>query len=264
MLRIFKLLFLYLVYQLVFLYISTGVYTIVENGSLCISGMEENSKDMMVIMVSQFLSTLALGVHLLAGKYVSMSDFNLHSENKLKTLFYSVAFILGMSMWTNYFSEMIDLPDYMKNVFLFTMKHPLGVLSIVILAPVVEELLFRGAIQGYMIKKYGNPYFSIFVSSLIFGLIHANPAQIPFAFILGLSLGWMYYITGSLIPSILMHFVNNGSAVLLSFIYESPDASITSCFGQTGAVCISIAGIVISVLSVLFIKKDLVTKTIQK
>lgn len=47
-----------------------------------------------------------------------------------------------------------------------------------------------------------------------FGVVHGNWVQAPFAFVTGLALGWMYYRTGSLLPGILMHFVNNSAAVL--------------------------------------------------
>lgn len=259
MLRIIKLLFLYLAYQFAFYSVSTVAYMIVENGSIQLSALGESSTSMSVIVASQFLSTLALGVHLIVGKYVRLSDLKLVSDKRFNILVASVVFIAGMAMWTNYFGEMMELPDNMKEVFAGMMKNPFGIMSIVILAPIVEELLFRGAIQGYIIGKYNNPFWGIILSSLIFGLVHANPAQIPFAFIFGMALGWMYYITGSLLPSILMHFVNNGSVVLLGYVYDSPDATMISCFGDTGALVIALSGLLITALSILFIKNKLVS-----
>ena len=87
------------------------------------------------------------------------------------------------------------LPDNMKDVFEQMMNNPLGIISIVVMAPLVEELLFRGAIQGYLMRKWNMPYLGIVISSLIFGVVHGNPAQIPFAFVVGMALGWMYYLT---------------------------------------------------------------------
>lgn len=258
MLRIIKLLFLYLAYQLAFYAVSTGVYMIVENGSLDVTALNDSSTSMSVIIASQFLATLAIAIHVLAGKYVRISDLKLKSDKPFGLLLMSAVFILGMAMWTNYLSELAGLPDNMQQVFSEMMENPLGIISIVVMAPVVEELLFRGAIQGYLMRRYNRPYLGIVISSLIFGVIHANPAQIPFAVILGMALGWMYYVTGSLVPGIFMHFINNGSAVLLSCIYDSPDATMIMSFGNIGAACLAALGVVISVFSVVFIRKKLV------
>lgn len=126
----------------------------------------------------------------------------------------------------------------------------------------MEELLFRGAIQGHLLKIWKNPVWPIVVSSLLFGIVHGNPAQIPFAFVLGLALGWMYYLTGSIIPSILMHFINNGTAVLLFAFSDNPDATMVSELGNAGAIALAAAGVIITIVSILFIKKTETEKTV--
>ena len=68
------------------------------------------------------------------------------------------------------------------------------------MAPLVEELLFRGAIQGYMLREGMKPLNAILIASAIFGTVHMNPIQVPFAFAIGLIFGWLYYSTGSVIP----------------------------------------------------------------
>lgn len=45
----------------------------------------------------------------------------------------------------------------MQEIFAMMMQHPLGVVAITIMAPVVEELLFRGAIQGHLLRKWKKP-----------------------------------------------------------------------------------------------------------
>lgn len=47
------------------------------------------------------------------------------------------------------------------------MRNPLGIISVVIMAPIIEELLFRGAIQGHLLRKWKHPAGAIVVSSLI-------------------------------------------------------------------------------------------------
>lgn len=55
---------------------------------------------------------------------------------------------------------------------------------------------------------------------MLFGLLHLNPWQFIAAFNLGLLAGWVFYRTKSIIPAIAVHFVNNGSASLLSYLEE--------------------------------------------
>lgn len=79
---------------------------------------------------------------------------------------------------------------------------------------ILEEFAFRGVILSAL-RKYGDA-FAIFISAIIFGMIHGNIVQIPFAFTLGLLLGFLVVKTNSLIPSIIVHFINN----LLACIYQ--------------------------------------------
>lgn len=81
-------------------------------------------------------------------------------------------------------------------------------LCILVFAPVLEEILFRGIIQEGLTAKYGMAK-GILFASLIFGVIHINPPQAINAFFLGLVLGYIYYRSCSLIPVILIHAVNN-------------------------------------------------------
>lgn len=170
----------------------------------------------------------------------------------------SVVFILAMGLWTNYFNELADLPNNMEAAFDMMMHHPLGIVAIVIMAPIVEELLFRGAIQGHLLRQWKHPAWAIVLSSLIFGLVHGNWVQAPFAFVTGLALGWMYYRTGSLLPGMLMHFVNNGTAVLSVLLADDPNSTMVSTFGPTGAALMATGGFVLTVLCVLFIQKKLI------
>jgi membrane protease YdiL (CAAX protease family) len=52
------------------------------------------------------------------------------------------------------------------------------------------------------------------VASAIFGIVHLNPIQVFYAFFLGLVFGWLYYRTGSLMPCIVGHVLNNSLAAL--------------------------------------------------
>lgn len=83
----------------------------------------------------------------------------------------------------------------------------------VLLAPIMEEVLFRGLIQGSIEERDGAVK-AIFIAALIFGLVHFIPQQAINAFFVGIILGYIYYRTRSLLTVMLLHALNNGIAYL--------------------------------------------------
>ena len=107
-----------------------------------------------------------------------------------------------------------------------------GFLSICILAPLVEELVFRGAILRALLQGMNSHWVAIVISALLFALVHMNPAQMPHAFCLGLLLGWLYYRTHSIIPGIMVHWVNNTLAYTVYNIFPNAnDIKVVDLFG---------------------------------
>ena len=90
-------------------------------------------------------------------------------------------------------------------------------LSVSVFAPFFEEWLCRGIILRGLLKKVG-PAWAIVISAAVFGLIHGNIWQAIPAFLIGCLLGYVYYKTGSLKLTMLMHCVNNTLAVVFSRI----------------------------------------------
>ncbi|MBO3445617.1 CPBP family intramembrane glutamic endopeptidase [Clostridium sp. CCUG 7971] len=83
-------------------------------------------------------------------------------------------------------------------------------IQVVITAPILEELLFRGIILNGLLSKYKKNYKkAIIISALIFGVAHLNIPQGVNAFIIGIVIGGIYYSTGSMKLSIFAHFINN-------------------------------------------------------
>lgn len=124
-----------------------------------------------------------------------------------------VAVALGIAA-TNLLSELLQLPDLLQEDQFALAVHPLGILSITLLAPLGEELLFREATLGRMLRNGIRPWPALLASSLLFGVVHLNPAQIFPATLIGLLLGILYYRTGSLLLPTLLHSLNNGMAVM--------------------------------------------------
>ena len=95
-------------------------------------------------------------------------------------------------------------------------------LVVAIFAPIFEEWLCRGMVLRGLLTKM-KPVWAIVVSALFFAVIHANPWQALNAFLIGLVMGYVYYKTGSLILTMIIHFVNNGTSVILSNIESLKD-----------------------------------------
>jgi uncharacterized protein len=198
--RTIKLLLYFFAYQLAFMGVAICGYMLYQ-GSYEVP-QTPDSLYTNLIMLAQILSTAAVGIHLLVGKYVGLDQktWGYHSSPKL--LATSVVFIVAMGLWTNYFNELADLPNNMQEAFEMIMRNPLGIISVVIMAPIVEELLFRGAIQGHLLRKWKHPAGAIVLSSLIFGVVHGNWVQAPFAFVA------VNVINAAAIPAASVFFVN--------------------------------------------------------
>lgn len=85
-------------------------------------------------------------------------------------------------------------------------------LVLAVLAPLVEELVFRGLLYGWLAGRWGH-LIAFLLSSLAFAAAHYEPAHILLVAPLGLWFGWLRWRTNSLVPSIVAHVINNGVAV---------------------------------------------------
>ena len=154
-------------------------------------------------------------------------------------LCWSVLAALGCvvpSMWVQ--ELMPELPNIVEQELADVMMHRGGYFVVCLLAPVAEELVFRGAVlRSLLLWRPQWRWAMIGVSALLFALIHMNPAQMPHAFVIGLLLGWMYERTGSIAPGIAFHWANNTAAYLLFRAYPDPSLRLVDLFsGQQRAV----------------------------
>lgn len=145
-----------------------------------------------------------------------------------RPLFLSTALVFT-SMWVlNIFVQWFPLEDMMQDTFSGISHNVLGALSISLFGPILEEVMFRGAIQGYITRKTGKPILAIIVASLIFGIFHINPIQVVYASLLGMIFGWIYYRTGSLLSVIVGHVLNNTIATLTMLTMSNVDEKAAS------------------------------------
>ncbi len=131
----------------------------------------------------------------------------------------SVATIATAFMTDALSALMPPMPAWLEDTMKQLLEAPLWItlISVSIFAPLFEEWLCRGVVlRGLLVKQ--SPLTAITVSAAFFAVIHLNPWQALPAFILGLLFGYVYYKTGSLKLTMLMHCVNNTMAAIFSRI----------------------------------------------
>jgi sodium transport system permease protein len=89
-----------------------------------------------------------------------------------------------------------------------------ALLLVALLPAVAEEVTFRGVVLGGL-RKSGSRSVAVVGSAVVFGLFHINPYHVVVATALGLLLGFVALESGSIVPGMLIHLVNNGIQVLV-------------------------------------------------
>jgi membrane protease YdiL (CAAX protease family) len=126
---------------------------------------------------------------------------------------------------TNLLVKYMPPPDWVKDLFSQLLGKGTGVpgfIFLVVVAPITEELLFRGVVLRGFLARYGKTK-AILGSAALFGLIHGIPWQILPAFILGLFFAWWTVETGSLWPALVFHAFTNGFAFVQGLTQDSAD-----------------------------------------
>ena len=175
----------------------------------------------------------------------------------------SLAFLLALPVifLVNIVQEAFfpEIPDLVgEQTMLVIMHNPLGFVTVALLGPVAEELLFRGGVQTDLSRRYSHQgwFVPIAFSALVFALIHMNPAQMPAAAILGLVLGFAYWWTGSLVAPILIHVFNNSFACLMAVLNPDDDSFTAFLGGQEPTIVTALASLFLLVAILHFIHKE--------
>lgn len=97
-----------------------------------------------------------------------------------------------------------------------------GVIAVVVVAPVVEEFIFRGLMMTRL-NRVMSGWLAVLLSAAVFGLCHGELVWFCYAFVLGAFFGFIDLRTGSILPSILAHVTFNGIGQILSFVPETEE-----------------------------------------
>jgi hypothetical protein len=139
----------------------------------------------------------------------------------------------------------------------------IGIIIFGLLAAVSEEFLFRSVIQKALVKLFKNAHIGIIVTALIFSAFHADFYGFFPRFILGLMLGYMFWMSGSIWASIIMHFTNNATIVMLYYLNKKEIISIDAeSFGSTDNAFLIILSLLVTV-AIFIICNRLKNKTEQ-
>ena len=171
------------------------------------------------------------------------------------TLAWTVLLAIGIVIPLTWLMEQIPqswMPNLMENELKGMMSTSEGYFVVCMLAPLMEEVIFRGAIiralSEWFAKRWGNApvlnelskaeWTAIILSAVIFGIAHFNPAQIPYALIVGILLGWLFVKTGSIVPGFLIHWINNSAAYVAVKLFPTlpTDARLADYFGSSSTV----------------------------
>jgi membrane protease YdiL (CAAX protease family) len=143
----------------------------------------------------------------------------------LSVAFVSVVAFEAMYSWLLGTLHVVAVRDVASEIFLRFRHGPwyivvTGAALGVLIAPVAEELLFRGCIFGRF-RAHGYILSGAIISALLFSLMHDGLLNMPRIFILGLALAWLYHKAGSLWPPIALHVLNNSLALGLLLLRKS-------------------------------------------
>ena len=166
-----------------------------------------------------------------------------------KPLFLSTLLVFTSMFALNIFVQWFPLKNNLTDLFVGLSHNPLGIISLAFLGPLLEEVLFRGAIQGLLMRYFGRPWPAIIVAALVFGVFHMNPVQIVYATLLGIVFGWIFYRTGSLMSVIVGHVLNNSLAVITTAAFGSAEeqAVANSPAGIAGFVLFAVLSVWLAV-----------------
>lgn len=151
--------------------------------------------------------------------------------------FFGVIAAVGLCMLSNvinsyllqYFSEIgLSVPEAPQTMVETPTSLALNLFTIAVLPALLEEMIYRGCILRTL-RPYGNGL-AVVVSSVFFSLMHGNLRQIPFAFMVGLVLGYLYVSTNNIWLPIAVHFANNAISVLMEYFAYSVPASLQGAF----------------------------------
>ena len=139
----------------------------------------------------------------------------------INSIIFSIGIIILFDALERVIHQIVPTPDYIIDLGkIMQPESTLGLiflfLAVVIMAPIGEEIVFRGFLQKFLEEHWKDITKAVLVTSLFFAMIHFNPYWTIQIYLLGVILGFLSWKTKSVIPSIILHSINNGMAFILT------------------------------------------------
>lgn len=137
----------------------------------------------------------------------------------INSIIFSVGIIILFDALDRVMYQIVPTPDYIIDLGkIMQPESTLGLiflfLAVVVMAPIGEEIVFRGFLQKFLEEYWKDITRAVLITSLFFAMIHFNPYWTIQIYLLGVILGFLSWKTKSVIPSIILHSINNGMAFI--------------------------------------------------
>ena len=224
-----------LIYTLAFAVVQILMSVIISQ-MLQIVGVNVSEQDATLMVITTIASSVVVIALFLYYRWAEVSRSYLQSR-PWDVLFWCCIAAFGIIIPSTFLQErMPELPNIVEEQFDIILRNRWGYFAVGLFAPVCEELVFRGAVLRALLRWTPRHWGAIAMSAFLFALVHANPAQMPHAFLAGLLMGWLYYRTDSILPGIAIHWVNNSVAYVLYNLYPDPDIRLIDILGSQRSV----------------------------
>ena len=240
-----------IIYTLAFAAIQLLVPYLVQS-FLKLLGADVSAQSTLILIISMAASSIDIIALFLYLRWAEVSRSYVRSQPWVALVWCALAALGAIIPSTFLQEQMPELPNIVEQQLTQLLQNRWGYFAVGLLAPVCEELVFRGAVLRALLRWTSHHWGAIAISALLFALIHANPAQMPHAFLIGLLLGWLYYRTDSVVPGIVYHWVINSVAYVLCNIYPDPSLRLIDLFGSQRTVAAAVLFSLFILLPALF------------
>ena len=244
--EVFKIIILGLTFSYIFFMIISFLKGFLEpiTGSEFVFFSNENFRMIFHTIILDFIIFLVILKFLWNVHKARLADLGLVKDNMARNIFYGISgyvavmpviLIIGIVAYILLnILELAPPPQPIVGLFLMEKNVALVFISSVIASvfgPVIEEIFFRGVMYNAVKRKLG-VFWGIFITSILFSFLHTHAFTyflvgfIPIA-ILGGVLAYLYEKTGSLIPSITLHILNNVGSVIMVFLFKYFNSLVT-------------------------------------
>lgn len=225
--------------------------------------------------VAMFGAPALLFAVLITGQWWQFFQF--HQFPKFYTVGLSILFLLSvfpLAQALLQFNKQLPLPDWAVSMEsnlndlikgLLVMDTPIeflfNVLAIALIPAICEELMFRGVIQQQLGKFTARPILAIWITAVIFSSVHGQFEGFLPRLLLGASLGYLYYWSGTLWVSIIAHAFNNGMQIAVLYFSNTQMQQVENLESQIPFLLVLVCAIFALSIGYLLNKQSLVNKS---